>query len=164
MGKPALRQGALSQRQAKPPGQATAHASVAVHEGPLPSPEALARYNATLSGAAERILAMAETDQRHRMDMERSALSDDQAHRAAVTAQHAANAKRVFRSDMAGQVLGWIIAMSCVGSATYLANKGAPWYVLAGFLSLPGAAIIKAVRLMTRQPDADKKQGGSGSA
>lgn len=34
--------------------------------GPLPSPDALERYNAVIPGAAERILAMAEKEMEHR--------------------------------------------------------------------------------------------------
>ena len=38
--------------------------------GPIPSPEVIARYEAIIPGAAERILTMAEEQQKHRMDLE----------------------------------------------------------------------------------------------
>jgi len=41
-----------------------------VHEGPLPSPEVLFQYNEIVSGAAERILIMAESQANHRQNLE----------------------------------------------------------------------------------------------
>ncbi len=40
------------------------------YEGPLPSPEILARYDQVCPGAAERILVMAENQARHRQELE----------------------------------------------------------------------------------------------
>lgn len=42
--------------------------------GPIPHPEHLARYDAIVPGAAERILCMAEDDAAHQQHMERAAL------------------------------------------------------------------------------------------
>lgn len=41
-----------------------------VHKGPLPSPEVLFQYNEIVSGAAERILIMAESQAKHRQNLE----------------------------------------------------------------------------------------------
>lgn len=46
----------------------------AYHEGPLPVPEELARYDEILPGAAERIMAIAESQLRHRQELEKQAL------------------------------------------------------------------------------------------
>lgn len=40
------------------------------YSGPLPHPEALARYDEIVPGAAERIIKMAENEMAHRHDME----------------------------------------------------------------------------------------------
>lgn len=41
------------------------------YSGPLPDPATFAFYERTTQGAGERILAMAENEQRHRHEMER---------------------------------------------------------------------------------------------
>lgn len=42
--------------------------------GPLPPPEILQQYDQVISGAAERILAMAEKDAKHQQEIENSAI------------------------------------------------------------------------------------------
>jgi uncharacterized membrane protein len=43
--------------------------------GPLPPPEQLAKYNHVLPGAADRIIAMAERQSAHRMELEKKVVS-----------------------------------------------------------------------------------------
>jgi uncharacterized membrane protein len=45
-------------------------AAVSQHSGPLPPPEVLLGYEQTLKGCAERIVVMAESEQRHRHKLE----------------------------------------------------------------------------------------------
>jgi len=52
----------------------TAAAFAASHEGPLPSAQQLREYEGALPGAAERIFAMAERQQEHRMHLEKIAV------------------------------------------------------------------------------------------
>ncbi|MDR2012555.1 MAG: DUF2335 domain-containing protein [Rhodanobacter sp.] len=126
------------------------HTQTLVQQGPLPDPATLERYDRILPGAAERIIVMAEQEQRHRMDMDAKALEDDQAYRAAVLESHKENAAAMFRSDMLGQWMGGGIAVACVAGAIYSVELHAQWPVIAAFLSLPVAAIIKAVRSMNK--------------
>lgn len=74
--------------------------------GPLPPPEALARYNDVLPNAAERILAMAESQHQHRQALESSVIN------ANMGAQHL------------GVILGFIVAMTAIGGGIYLAATG----------------------------------------
>ncbi|MBI4722776.1 MAG: DUF2335 domain-containing protein [Candidatus Stahlbacteria bacterium] len=46
-----------------------------IHSGPLPSPEVFAGYEKVFSGAAERILVMAENQAAHRQFIEKKAIS-----------------------------------------------------------------------------------------
>ena len=62
--------------------------------GPVPHPEILRGYNQVLPGAAERILTMAELDQKHQIEIESSA-------------QHLA-AKEIKR----GQIFGLVVSIS----------------------------------------------------
>lgn len=47
------------------------------YAGPIPHPEILAGYENTLAGAADRIIKMAEEEQRHRHDQEHRMLESD---------------------------------------------------------------------------------------
>lgn len=47
------------------------------HSGPLPSAREFRGYNDVLPGAAERILAMAELEQRHRHELESTAVKGE---------------------------------------------------------------------------------------
>lgn len=49
---------------------------VAEFSGPLPPPSYLREYETTIPGAGDRIISMAEREQQHRHDWERSALSN----------------------------------------------------------------------------------------
>ena len=49
--------------------QTVQQAVIREHMGPLPAPEALADYEKALPGLAERIVVMAETEQRDRLDL-----------------------------------------------------------------------------------------------
>lgn len=45
--------------------------------GPLPQPEDLQRYDAIVPGAADRIIAMAETQALHRQDIEKNSVASE---------------------------------------------------------------------------------------
>ena len=53
--------------------------SVSIHQfrsGPLPDPEEIAKYNQEIPNGAERIMAMAEKQQDHRIDIEKIAITE----------------------------------------------------------------------------------------
>lgn len=54
------------------------HAVAAYYQGPLPPPSMLNGYEATLPGAADRIMKMAEAEQAHRHHWETQVLGNDQ--------------------------------------------------------------------------------------
>lgn len=56
---------------------AIAHARAVAFSGPLPPPEILDKYNQTLPGAAERIIAMAESQSKHRQQLESDVINSD---------------------------------------------------------------------------------------
>ncbi|OJW16375.1 MAG: hypothetical protein BGO49_18680 [Planctomycetales bacterium 71-10] len=61
------------------PGRAARRATMArsIFVGPLPPAQELQRYDKVLEGAADRILKMAESEQRHGQQMDRDALAAD---------------------------------------------------------------------------------------
>ena len=74
-----------------------------MYSGPIPPPEALARYEEIQPGAADRILKMAEKQQEHRMALETKAIGGqvDQSKR--------------------GQIFGFIAIFLCIGAAIFFA-------------------------------------------
>jgi uncharacterized membrane protein len=84
--------------------------------GPLPPPEVLAKYNQALPGAAERILAMAEAQSKHRQSVETNVVNSN-----------------VFVQKV-GPFLGFIVAMTAVVGGIFLVLKGKDGYGLAAII------------------------------
>lgn len=117
-----------------------------IRSGPLPTPEELFNYQQLIPGAADRIIAMAEREQAHRMNMEDLQSRSDIKHRDDLVASQRQNAAGVFRSDLAGQLLGSAVAIAATAGAVYTAYIGAHPTVSIALVSLPVAAIVKAIR------------------
>lgn len=130
----------------KPAQQVISRTQTVMHHGPLPDPQTLAQYESLQPGMLERIVSMAEADQRHRIASEVAELQANIEHRASLQNLQADNAKAMFRSDMVGQVLGGSVALLALGAAIYSVYAGSPWYLTVAFVGLPVAAIIKAIR------------------
>lgn len=73
------------------------------YSGPLPSPEVLQKFNEIVPGAADRILVQFEEQSRHRRTLETKALNGENS-----------------RANW-GMVCGFIIGMTALGGAIYLA-------------------------------------------
>jgi uncharacterized membrane protein len=76
------------------------------YSGPLPPASEMGRFNTILPGAAERILTMAETSQKHTHILEYDALHS---HR---------------REVRRGQFLGILVTLSAFGTSAYMAAIG----------------------------------------
>lgn len=74
--------------------------------GPIPSAEALNKYNQVLPGAADRILSMAERQQAHRHSLETIAVRSKE------------------RKGFLGQIFGFVIAMTAIIAGSYLLSIG----------------------------------------
>lgn len=106
--------------------------------GPLPPPAALENFNRIVPGAAERIIAMAEAEQKHRHALESGAM---------FTQQEAV--RLAARDSRMGMILGALIAFGGIAAALFSFLHGAPWMLSAAFLSLP--LMIVAVELIRRK-------------
>lgn len=85
------------------------------HSGPLPSPRQMREYEATVSGAAERIMQMAEREQQHRHDIQR------------LNVEFRSTAFNHVKSrETRGQVIGGLLAAGVLGLSIYLAWQGHP--------------------------------------
>ncbi|MGW4922286.1 DUF2335 domain-containing protein [Streptomyces parvulus] len=83
------------------------------HQGPLPAPQTLGEYEQVLPGLAERIVSMAEREQAHRHELERTDLTQD------------------YRISRAGQGLGLIALLVIAALAAYLGFLGHPGWAVA---------------------------------
>jgi len=111
--------------------------------GPVAHPEILRGYESLVPGSAVKLMQLAEEESLHRRQIE------DRSNIANVEAQgrHLAildyRARSIFRSDMIGQIAGFLISISCVAGAIYLAMNNHE--AVAGALTaLPTAAVIQA--------------------
>jgi uncharacterized membrane protein len=77
-----------------------------MHSGPLPDPQSLSAYDQLIPNGADRIMKMAEKQQDHRMKIERTAIG-----------------RQTFQSFI-GQVFGFLIGLTGIGSGTFLAYNG----------------------------------------
>jgi uncharacterized membrane protein len=120
--------------------EALARITIERHEfsmrsSPLPDPAELAAYNQIIPAGADRILKMAEAQSSHRIDIE----------------------KRVVRSQQTqgfcGQLFGLIIGVFGIGSATFAAIRGQPWF---GSI-IGGATLVSLVSAFLYSRHAQKK-------
>lgn len=120
---------------------------VSVHQGPLPPPEVLDRYEATNPGFANRLLELAEKEQRHRHAIE-----------AETNKANINLANRALDEQKLGQVLAFTLAMVLIGSAIFLAMSGQPGLAMV----LGGTTLVGAIALFLRkkaeQPQKDRSE------
>jgi uncharacterized membrane protein len=83
--------------------------SVTSYSGSLPPAEELAKYNAVLPGAAERILSMTETQLKHRIKMEEIVIPSQQ------------------QESAEGQKIGYRIALAFLIGSVAVTIAGYPW-------------------------------------
>lgn len=93
------------------------------HSGPLPDAESLIKYNSVIPDGADRIMRMAEKQQNHRFEMERTFVNSQT------------------RQGKRGQIFGLIIGLVGIGSGTFLAANGAT--TVGGIIA--GATVVSLV-------------------
>lgn len=101
-----------------PPGTISLRAESWI--APLPSPDDFQRYNETLPGAAERILAMAERQQQHQIEQEKAFADQGQYVLETVRITHAAESGR----SKLGIIFAFIIALAGLGTSAGLIATG----------------------------------------
>jgi uncharacterized membrane protein len=100
----ALRRAQAATNQPSSTFQITAHA--AHFSGPLPPPEILVKYNEALPGCAERIIAMAETQSKHRQSLESKVIESK------------------CNAEKNGPIYGFIICMTAIIGGIFLIYTG----------------------------------------
>ena len=98
--------------------------------GPLPPPSEFGEYNRVHPGSADRILAMAENEQQHRISTERTALAAS------------------VQSSKLGQYFGFSLAVFCIGGGVFLATDG---HTVAAIFLFCASAIGLVGRFLNRE-------------
>jgi len=107
---------------------------------PIPPPEAIRQYETTLSGAFDRILAMAEKESAARHAQAEKTLENEARRIEAEDRQ----GKRYHSNVRSAQFFSLIFMLGCVGAATWCAHIGQPW--VAGVIG--GATLVQIVHAM----------------
>ena len=108
----------------------TAVVEAASFSGPLPPPSMYGEYNRVQPGSADRIFAMAEKEQQHRIATERTALAAS------------------VQSSKLGQYFGFALAVLCIGGGVFLATGG---HTVAAVVLVCASAIGLVGRFLNRE-------------
>lgn len=121
-----------------------------IFQGPLPPPAMLKQYGEILPGSPERILALVEREQQQRL-----ALSTEDSKRKDKLLEIAKQESdaNIKQQDL-GQKIGLIVTSACCGSALIVALCGLDWKIVAAFLAVPTAGLVRA--FMSRKDPANK--------
>ena len=109
------------------------------YSGPLPPPEDLAAYKELIPDAPARLLAMAERQQQHRIEMENEIVRKD------------------YQQVRRGQWLGVFIALVFIGGAIYLAMNDHDW--VAG--TMIGVTLVGVVSLLIKGKKSESEPAAS---
>ena len=116
----------LDTRQTQTPSRRIS-ASISAFQGPLPPPEVLEQYNQVLPNGAERIVAMAESQMRHRQSLESTVVSGN------VAAQS--------RGQTMAFTLGLVTILGGIGLVAFDKNAGGLAAIITAFVALAGVFI-----------------------
>ena len=95
--------------------------------GPLLAPAALAQFNVIIPNGAERIIAMVEQEQLHRIADEKKVLDE------------------TINDTRRGHWMGWVISMASLSSATLSVYLGAHPNVSVALVSIPVLGMIQSI-------------------
>jgi len=85
------------------------HVQSTTFSGPLPPPEILDGYNRIVPNAAERIIAVFESEVKHRHDLEQQQVTIEKKDRSQINILM-----------LLGQIMGFLLALAFIGSGTFL--------------------------------------------
>ena len=115
--------------------------------GPIPHPKILEGYQAIITSAPERILAMAEKEQQHRIEVENEML-----------AQNKTNITNSKNANLISQIFAFILILILIGTGTTLTLFGyhAVGITIFGTTILGIAGVFVTGKLFQRNPDNKK--------
>lgn len=115
------------------------------YQGLIPPPVILQQFDDLIPGTAARIIQWAEDEQQHRRALEREAQDANVAAQQRQLTIAETQSRAVFKSDLIGQVLGFVVCGACVAGAIWLSLQGHEGVAIA-LAAIPTAAVIQAFR------------------
>lgn len=109
-----------------------------IFEGPLPHPDQLRQYEQVLPGVAERIVKMAEEEQRVRLAVTQA----DSEQKASLIRIAEQESQAITRATAKGQNIGLFVTVACIACAMTCAVMGMSRWIVLGFLAVPTASYI----------------------
>lgn len=120
-------------------GKVTGRMQRYVHQGPLPDPMTLANYEKLMPGLAERVVRMAEKEQEHRHECDRTRNESNKQ----IISVEANRQTGIQKAETLGQKFGFTISIVAVASALLATWMKQPAVAIA-LVSLPVMSVIKA--------------------
>jgi uncharacterized membrane protein len=129
------------ERLARRVEQRVVQATLQAFSGPLPPPEILKQYSEIVPNGGERIVAMAEKQQAHRIQIERKAVYGNSF------------------DQRLGIILGFIVMMSVAGAGVWCVAHGKDTAGLTALVSAVGAPVVAFI--YGRKKQAEERKGKS---
>ena len=117
--------------------------TVTHYQGAIPHPDVLRGMDELVPGTAAKLIKLAEDESLHRRKLELMAMEANVSAQQSQLDINLRQNRAVFRSDMLGQVAGFLVCVLSIASAVFLGLEGHEG--LGGAIAIiPTAAIIKA--------------------
>lgn len=113
------------------------------YQGPIPPPDVLQGLDNLVPGTAAKLIKLAVEESEHRRSLEQKATDANIAAQQQQLTLNSQQNKSVFRSDLIGQIAGFLICVLAIVSAVFLGLEGHDW-LAASIAAIPTAAIVKA--------------------
>ncbi len=112
------------------------------HTGPLPAPKTLKAYDSIINNGAERIMQKFEQQSSHRQYLEKTVIV------------------RQLNQSSVGQILGFVVALCCLGIGCFLVMKGHDAAGITIFsLDIVGLVSVFVIRKIYRQRELEGDEG-----
>jgi uncharacterized membrane protein len=115
------------------------------YSGQIPPPALLRDFDTLVPGTAARLIQWAEDEQLHRRRLESDAQAANINAQQRQLAMNEYQSRSVFRSDMFGQALGFLVCAMCVAGAVWLGLAGQTASAVA-LAAIPTGAVLLAFR------------------
>lgn len=118
-------------------------ASAQFFSSPIAPPEVLEALEKIVPGSARELLSIAQREADHICTMQAQELQATIAERQGKLEIARYQSRAIFRSDLFGQMAGFVLSLTCIGAATWLAMHDRQWTAIA-LSAIPSAAVIRA--------------------
>lgn len=120
-----------------------AHQTVTHYEGAIPHPDILREMDNLVPGTAAKLIKLAEDESVHRRKLEVMAMEANIEAQQRQLDFNERQYKAVFKSDLIGQIAGFLICLTSIAAAVYLGISQHEGLAVA-IAAIPTAALIKA--------------------